>query len=224
MNKNIKIRETISIKITWLGHSSFLMEDSEGIKVLTDPFDNTVGYPVYRENCDVVTISHYHFDHDYTKEIKGKYELIDKTGHYNINGIDITGMPSYHDKVKGAKRGENIIYIFKIDDYRICHLGDLGYVLNEDEIRRVGNVDVLFVPVGGNFTIDGKEAANVTKLLKPHIVIPMHYMTPQLKLELDGAETFIKYMKNSEKINSCQIEINEKLKEYDKVKILQYKK
>lgn len=209
------------MKITWVGHSSFLIENSEGKKLLTDPFDDTIGYSVYRGSCDIVTISHHHFDHDYTKEIKGKYELIDKTGDYNVNGIEITGIPSYHDKVKGAKRGKNIIFIFRIDNYRICHLGDLGYVISKNEAHSIGNIDVLFIPVGGNFTIDGKEAAEVTKLLRPHIVIPMHYKTLQLKMELDGAETFIKYMGNSEKAGTSEIEINEKLNEYNRVKILQ---
>lgn len=209
------------MKITWIGHSSFLIENSEGKKLLTDPFDDTIGYSVYRGSCDIVTISHHHFDHDYTKEIKGKYELIDKTGGCNVNGIEIIGIPSYHDKVKGAKRGKNIIFIFEIDNYRICHLGDLGYVISKDEACRIGNIDVLFVPVGGNFTIDGKEAAEVTKLIKPHIVIPMHYKTTQLKMELDGAETFIKYMGNSEKIGDSEIKMNEKLDEYNRVKILQ---
>lgn len=211
------------MKITYLGHSSFILENSKGTKILTDPFDDTVGYTVFQGNVDIVTISHYHFDHDYTKKVRYNH-ILDKTGYFNFNGTSITGIPSYHDKVKGAKRGKNIIFIIETDGYRLCHLGDLGYVLSKDEISKIGNIDVLFIPVGGNFTIDGKEAAKISAEINPHITIPMHYKTPLLSFELDGLEKFLKSTKNAEKVGSCFLNITDKLTCQNKVKILNYKK
>ncbi|WP_446898257.1 MBL fold metallo-hydrolase [Clostridium sp. LBM24168] len=211
------------MKITYLAHSSFILESSNGTKILTDPFDTTIGYKIFEGDVDIVTISHHHFDHDYVEKIKCK-NIIDKTGHFNFENISITGIPSYHDKIKGAKRGKNTIFIIEIDNYRVCHLGDLGYVLSEDEVSALGSIDVLFIPVGGNFTIDGKEAAKVSSAINPHIVIPMHYKTPLLSFELDGLETFLKHMKNVENVSSNFLNLKEKLTCSNKVQILEYKK
>jgi L-ascorbate metabolism protein UlaG (beta-lactamase superfamily) len=183
------------MEITWLGHSSFLLQDSKGRKLLTDPFDATIGYEIYKGSPDIVTISHQHFDHNYTKELNGNYKTLDKIGMFYICDISIKGTPSYHDKNKGAKRGDNIIFTFKMDDYTLCHLGDLGHPLSNDDIDAIGNVDVLFIPVGGNYTLNGKEAAEVTKKINPKIVIPMHYKTPLVSFPLDGVETFLMYEK-----------------------------
>jgi L-ascorbate metabolism protein UlaG (beta-lactamase superfamily) len=210
------------MKITWLGHSCFLLEDSKGRKLLTDPFDSTLGYEVYKGSPDVVTISHKHFDHNYSNELKGNYEIVDKIGVFYACDIPIKGIPSYHDKDKGAKRGDNVIFTFKMDDYTFCHLGDLGHTLSVDDIEAIGNVDILFVPVGGNYTIDGKEASEVTKEINPKIVIPMHYKTSQVSFPLDGVETFLMYMKNASKIDSNTLVINDEITDSMSVKILTY--
>lgn len=212
------------MKITWLGHSSFLIEDSKGRRLLTDPFDETVGYKIYEGEADLVTISHHHFDHDYTAKIKNRPEIIDKAGFFNACDIEITGIASYHDKVKGAKRGENVIFVFEMDGFRICHLGDLGHILSKEDIDKVGSVDVLFIPIGGNFTIDGKEASEVARSIRSHIVIPMHYKTPSIDFPIEGAEDFLVHMKNGERIRNCFLELKEKPAEYNLVKILDYSK
>ena len=210
------------MEITWLGHSCFLLQDSKGRKLLTDPFDTTLGYEIYKGSPDIVTISHQHFDHNYTKELNGNCKIIDKVGMLYICDIPIKGTPSYHDKDKGAKRGDNIIFTFKMDDYTLCHLGDLGHSLSNDDIDAIGNVDILFVPVGGNYTIDGKEASEVTKKINPKIVIPMHYKTSLVSFPLDGVETFLMHMKNASKIDSNKLIINDEIKESMCVKILNY--
>lgn len=211
------------MEITWLGHSSFLIEDSKGKKILTDPFDESLGYDIFSGNADIVTISHHHFDHDYIKNITKNVPVIDKPGFFNYCDIPITGITSYHDKMKGAKRGENNIFIFQVDEYRICHLGDLGYILSNNEISKLGQIDILLIPVGGNYTIDGSEAAALSKAIHSHIVIPMHYKTPELSFQLDGLEDFLINMKNGEKIASNKFTINSKFIEYNQVKILDYK-
>ena len=210
------------MKITWLGHSCFLLEDSKGRKLLTDPFDSSIGYEVYKGNPAIVTISHNHFDHNYTKELKGNYKIVDKTGVFELGGISIKGFPSYHDKDKGAKRGDNIIFTFRMDGHSLCHLGDLGHALTNNDIEAIGDVDILFVPVGGNYTINGKEASELTKKLNPKIVFPMHYKTSQVSLPLDGVETFLMYMKNASKIDSNTLTISGEITESLSVKILNY--
>lgn len=212
------------MEITWLGHSSFLIKDSKGRTLLTDPFDNTVGYEMFNETVDVVTISHHHFDHDYTKEIKGNPKIVDKVGFFHVCDIPIKGIPSYHDKNKGDKRGSNTIYTFQMDNYSFCHLGDLGHSLTVDDIDAIGTVDVLFIPVGGNFTIDGDEAAAITKTINSKIVIPMHYKTPNLNFPIDGVEPFLMSMKNGEKVGSDTLKIEGELTGNNMVKILDYKK
>jgi len=210
------------MKITWLGHSCFLLEDSKGRKLLTDPFDATVGYEVYKGNPDIVTISHNHFDHNYTRELKVNFKIIDKSCMFNLDDIYIKGTPSYHDKDKGAKRGDNIIFTFRMDGYTLCHLGDLGHTLTNNDIEAIGDVDILFIPVGGNYTINGKEASEVTKKINPKMVFPMHYKTSQVSLPLDGVETFLMYMKNASKIDSNALTINDEITESLSVKILNY--
>ncbi|HEY8892927.1 MAG TPA: MBL fold metallo-hydrolase [Clostridium sp.] len=210
------------MKITWLGHSSFLLEDSKGSKLLTDPFDTTLGYEIYKGSPDIVTISHQHFDHNYSKELKGNYKIIDKVGTFNLHDIPIKGIPSYHDKAKGAKRGDNIIFTFRMDGYALCHLGDLGHTLSDDDIDSIGDVDILFIPVGGNYTINGKEASEVTKKINPKIVMPMHYKTSKVSFPLDGVESFLIHMKNASKIDSNTLVINRELKGSMSVKILNY--
>ncbi|MGH4140810.1 MBL fold metallo-hydrolase [Clostridium sp.] len=210
------------MEITWLGHSCFLLENKKGRTLLTDPFDPTIGYETYTANPDIVTISHQHFDHNYTKDLKYNCKIINKVGISIIDDIAIKGTPSYHDKDKGAKRGDNIIFTFKIDDYTLCHLGDLGHSLSNDDIDAIGNVDILFIPVGGNYTIGGKEACEITKKVNPKIVIPMHYKTPQVSFPLDGVETFLIHMKNAIKINSNKLIVTDEIQESMAVKILNY--
>ena len=210
------------MKITWLGHSSFMLEDSKGRKILTDPFDETVGYNILKGEVDVVTISHHHSDHSYIENIKYK-ESIDKVGFFYLCDIPITGIPSYHDKMLGAKRGENTIFIIELDGYRICHLGDLGHTLSSEDIKQIGKIDILLIPIGGNYTIDGKEAAEIAKSINSHIVIPMHYKTPILSFELEGLEDFLTYMKNGERVGSNNLSIESPLGYFNKVKILDYK-
>ncbi|BAH08368.1 MBL fold metallo-hydrolase [Clostridium kluyveri] len=209
------------MEIQWIAHSCFLLKDSKGKKLLTDPFDETVGYNTFQGDVDIVTTSHTHFDHCYTEKIKYKH-LINTVGSYNLFEINIEGIPSYHDKVQGAKRGKNIIFIIEMDRYRICHLGDIGYVLTENELKKLGNIDILLIPIGGNFTIDGREAAKLAKAINSHIVIPMHYKTSCLTFELEGLDQFLKYMKNGKRVKSNTLNIENKLSNYNVVTILNF--
>lgn len=211
------------MEIKWLGHASFLITNLSGKKLLIDPFDESVGYDIYEGSADIVTISHHHHDHDYVEAVKSDPVIIDKIGEFTEFGISIKGIPSFHDKNKGADRGKNIIFVFNIDGYKICHLGDLGYELTLDEVKTIGDVDVLFIPVGGKYTITSAEAANVAKSINSHFVIPMHYKTPDLNLPLSGVDEFINIMGDAENINSNSFVIDDVPEEFNLVKILDYK-
>lgn len=195
------------MKITWIGHATFLIENARGEKLLMDPAAPEVGYKSCSVPVNLVTESHQHYDHNYTEGLLGCYNVISEPGNYEYGGFKIFGIPSYHDDVKGAKRGNNIIFVVECDNYRLCHLGDLGHEL-EDSVRDlIGTIDVLMIPVGGNFTIDGKTAAKEAQALAPHVVLPMHYKTSRLSFPLSGVEDFLIYMKQGEKLESSYIDI-----------------
>lgn len=212
------------MKIKWLGHASFLITDSFGKKIVIDPFDASVGYELYEGDADIVTLSHHHHDHDYTELINGNPTIIDQTGSYNEQGISFVGIPSYHDKQQGAKRGKNVIFVFTIDGYKVCHLGDLGYELSDDEIKTIGDIDVLMIPVGGVYTIDAQEAAKLALKINSRYIIPMHYKTDDLKIGLSGVDEFINAIGiEPEYENSNSINITGKLDFNNKLMILNYK-
>jgi L-ascorbate metabolism protein UlaG (beta-lactamase superfamily) len=212
------------MKIKWLGHSCFKITSKRGIRIVTDPFDDNVGYRIPSVEADIVTLSHGHYDHNFVDCISGKFDVITKVGNFNVKDIPLTGIHTYHDEVQGDKRGGNIIYVFNVDEFRVAHLGDLGHTLSPAQIEMIGKVDVLLIPVGGVYTINGEHAVEVVEQLKPSIVIPMHYKTNPLKFELESVENFLGMMKDVEKIQSQVVEISkDKINDNEvKVYVLQY--
>lgn len=210
------------MEIKWLGHSSFLITTNDGTKILTDPFDNTIGYNVYTGNADIITVSHDHYDHNYLREVKGTPTLVDKPMTYDLGNIKIHGISSYHDEVKGLKRGSNIIFVIEADGYKLAHLGDLGHLLDFDTINLLNNLDVLFIPIGGNYTIGPKEAVKLCDILDSKLIIPMHYKTPALNFTIKGLEEFIQNIKNGEKVHSKVYTLPETMDFKNKVIILDY--
>jgi L-ascorbate metabolism protein UlaG (beta-lactamase superfamily) len=180
------------MKIFWLGHSCFYLQSSKGISLLTDPFDDEVGYRLPRVKADIVVVSHDHHDHNNVGIIKGNPEVVRGPGRHSIQGIDFWGIETWHDQKRGRLRGSNTVFRFALDGVRICHLGDLGHILEEKEVRAIGPIDLLFVPIGGIYTLDAKDAWTVVGQLHPRIVIPMHYLTPAISFELDGVEEFLR--------------------------------
>jgi len=181
------------LTFSWFGQACFKIEKS--CVLLTDPHDgDSVGLEPPEENvADLVTISHDHHDHSSGKELVSQKntKIFDDSGDYVEGPVSITGITSYHDKAEGEKRGENIIYVIEMEGTRICHLGDLGHGLSESYLEKMGSVDVLLVPVGGNYTIDGKEAAEITEELNPQVVVPMHYKAGSLTVDVAGPDQFL---------------------------------
>jgi L-ascorbate metabolism protein UlaG (beta-lactamase superfamily) len=145
-------------------------------------------------DADLVTVSHEHENHSYTQVVRdGAYE-IRGPGEYEVAGVSVIGVPTFHDSEKGAKHGRNTVYLIEIDDVTICHLGDLGHKLDDTEAEAISSPDVLLVPVGGRTAINAAQAAEVVRQLEPRFVVPMHYAIPGLKLELDPIDRFLKEM------------------------------
>jgi L-ascorbate metabolism protein UlaG (beta-lactamase superfamily) len=200
------------MKVKWLGHSCFLISSSAGVRIVTDPyesggFNGGLGYKPVREAADTVLISHEHSDHNYVKDIPGDPEVIRKTGRQEVKGIEIDGVLTCHDKTDGRQRGLNTVFCLDVNGVRVCHLGDLGHELSAKEIREIGRVDVLLIPVGGYFTIDAAEATRVAAALKPRIVIPMHYKTPVLDFPITGVEDFLKGKPQVKRLAASEVEI-----------------
>jgi L-ascorbate metabolism protein UlaG (beta-lactamase superfamily) len=176
--KKDKYVEKKGITIEYFGHASFGIGDSEGMKVVTDPYDPMVGFEFPAVSTQVHTLSHDHFDHNYTAALQGYEQLINaQTGRFTNGDVKIEGFASWHDTTEGSERGPNTIYTYEINNIRVCHLGDLGHQLSRELINSIGRVDVLMIPVGGFFTINSEEAIEVINSLNPKAVIPMHYLT-----------------------------------------------
>src|SRR3989344_1615646 len=190
-------------KLTWIGQSCFQISVSNGkdhsADIVIDPFDEKLGLKVPSFSADILLVTHQHYDHNNKGTVKGEPFLIENPGEYEIKGVFVQGITSFHDNKEGKERGLNTIYTIEAEDMRLCHLGDFGQQqLTDEQLELIGKVDILMIPVGGTFTIDGHEAAKVIGQIEPKIVVPMHYSLPKLKVELDGVDKFLKAMgKNS---------------------------
>lgn len=212
----------IELKVQWFGQAFFLITSTDGIKILTDPFGSGLGYTVPSVEADIVTVSHSHSDHNNVSSAKGSPQIIKTLGQHNANGINFIGIDSDHDDAGGSKRGKNIIFVWDMDGLRLAHLGDLGTILNDDQLRAMGKVDIIFIPVGGYYTIDADQATKVVQQLSPKIVFPMHYKTDVTNLPISGVDDFLKGKDNVERVNGNKITITE-LPEKTKIIVLNYK-
>ena len=176
------------MRITWLGHASFLIESGGG-KLVTDPFDG-IGLEFPAVSADVVTTSHSHFDHNAAGKVGGGPVVISKAGESAQGPFAITGIATYHDESEGSERGENTVYVIEAEGLRVCHLGDLGHQLSGGQATAIGRVDVLMVPVGGVYTVDAADAAQVADALGPNVILPMHYKIEGLSLPIADVSEF----------------------------------
>lgn len=184
------------MQIIWHGHSFFELIaniEKKQAKIAIDPFSEKIGLKVPKVESDLLLISHDHYDHNNKEVILGNYFLIDKAGEYEVEGVFVNAIPSFHDSVSGKERGENLIFLIEAEDLRICHLGDLGQKdLEDSQLEKIGSVDVLLIPVGGKYTISFKEAIKIMEKIEPKITIPMHYSLPKLNVKLDSVDKFLK--------------------------------
>src|SRR5258706_8028335 len=186
-------------KLVWAGQACFQISVSNGkdheANIVIDPFDEKVGLTVPSFSADILLVSHNHADHNNVSAIKGSPFLIENPGEYEVKGVFVQGIDSFHDDSEGKERGKNTIYMIEAENMRFCHLGDFGQKqLTDEQLEKIDKVDVLMIPVGGTFTINSSEAAKVIGQIEPKIVIPMHYALPKIKIELDEVEKFLKAM------------------------------
>ena len=177
--------------ISWLGHSCFRIRGRQ-TTVITDPYSPTLGYSLGKPTAHIVTVSHQHPGHSYIQGIGGESRLVTGPGEYEIGGVLIIGISTFHDGERGRLRGRNTVYLMDVDEVSVCHLGDLGHVLTAEQVEEIDNVDVLMLPVGGVSTINAPMAAEVVRQLEPKAVVPMHYKTPSLNRELEPVGRFLK--------------------------------
>ena len=179
--------------ISWLGHSCFRIRGSHAT-VITDPYPPSLGYSLGKPIARIVTVSHQHPGHSYVQGISDEPRQVTGPGEYEISGVLIIGIATFHDGEKGRKRGSNTAYLMEVDEVSVCHLGDLGHVLTTEQVEELGSVDVLLLPVGGVSTINAPMAAEVVRQIEPKVVVPMHYKTAALNRELEPVERFLKEM------------------------------
>lgn len=199
-------------KITWAGQACFHISVSSSVtrqnsgsggkdnqvNIVIDPFSD-IGLKEQNLQADILLVTHQHQDHNNSKGVAGNPFLVEGPGEYEVKGVFIQGINSFHDDKGGKERGTNTIYTIEAEYMRFCHLGDLGQKeLTDEQLEKIGRVDILMIPVGGVYTISSSEATKIIGQIEPKIVIPMHYSLPKLKFKLDEVTSFLKAMgKNS---------------------------
>lgn len=208
--------------ITWYGHSCFRLETKD-TSILIDPFSAQIGLHPPKIKDNVVLVSHQHYDHNNIEGMPSESFLINGPGEYEARGIFIKGIQSFHDKNKGQERGFNTIYVIKMEDINLVHLGDFGEGrLAEEQVEKIGDADILMIPVGGNYTINYKEATEVISQIEPKIVIPMHYKIQGSKLDIDGPEKFLKEISLSPEKVEKSYKIQKKNLSMEEMKVIMF--
>ncbi len=186
--------------IQHIGHAEFLIETANGMRIVTDPYGENCGYPVRRLRADAALVSHSHHDHNAVDVLEGLHTVIDTAGEFTpAAGVRVTALKGFHDEAEGCKRGETLLFILETENLRIVHLGDLGCMPDEEQTEKLKKPDILMIPVGGYYTIDGKTARSVSEMLEARIVLPMHYKTKyNADWPISGPEEFLRGVREQE--------------------------
>jgi len=216
------------MNILWHGQSFFeivLKGDNGGtVKIVIDPFSKEIGLRPPRTEADILLITHQHPDHNNREAIKGEPLAIASPGEYEVKGVFVKSISAFHDNSQGKERGEVVVYRIEAEGLKLCHLSDLGQrELTDEQVERIGEVDILFIPVGGNYTIDAKAASNIISQIEPRIVVPMHYKIANLKIKLDGLDKFLKQMgsEDVEKLKKLKVKPKDLPQEETKIVVLE---
>ncbi|MDP2744453.1 MAG: MBL fold metallo-hydrolase [Dehalococcoidia bacterium] len=196
------------MRIKWLGHAAFVITSDNGTRIITDPYTPQGGlsYGRINEMAHIVTVSHTHFDHNNVSAVSGKPEVVRGAVSKEIRGIKIKGIPAFHDAAGGRQRGENTVFTMVVDGVSVCHLGDLGHPLTQEQINEIGKVDVLLIPVGGFYTVEPPVADQICSDLSPRVIIPMHFKTSKTDLPIAGVEEFLRGKSNVKRLAASEVE------------------
>ncbi|EKE15646.1 MAG: Zn-dependent hydrolase of the beta-lactamase fold-like protein [uncultured bacterium] len=214
------------MNIQYYGHSCFKFtvkpagRATEDITLFVDPFDKEAGLRPPQGQADVILVSHNHRDHSNISALKGEPIVIENPGEYSVKGINVVGLDSFHDDKEGAERGKNTIFIFETEGLKICHLGDLGCDLSPKQMDEIYGTDILLIPVGGKYTIDGKKAAEIVRKVEPIIVIPMHYKMPESNIDINDEKDFCDAMGSCPKQKVSKLNIKKKDLEEKKLEVI----
>ena len=209
------------MRISWMGHASFLIETKSGTRIVTDPYESgsysgAIGYDPINVKANIVTVTHQHSDHNYTQDFTGA-KIIDKEGDFSVQDVKIKGLSSWHDDKSGTLRGKNIIFTIEVEGIKLVHFGDIG--TKDIDAEFLSNVDIALIPVGGTFTLGPQEAKDVLEKIRPKITIPMHFKTSKIGFDILGVDEFIRGKDNVEKKDILEI-TKEEINFLDKEKIV----
>ncbi|MBN2095997.1 MBL fold metallo-hydrolase [Candidatus Peregrinibacteria bacterium] len=180
------------MQIKFHGHSCLSIKNN--ITVLTDPYDDSTGLTLPNLKADVVTVSHNDPHHNNFSVVNGEPKVFSWPGEYETGGSHFKGIASFHNTKDDVEQKENTIFVFDLDGIRFCHLGALGTKLIPEQLEKIGDVDILFIPVGGKEGLDSKKAKEVVEQIEPRIIIPMAYHTEGNKCGFDAVDVFLKEM------------------------------
>ncbi len=199
--------------ITWLGQACFKIQSNDKALII-DPYDESIGFSLPKIDADILLMTHSHYDHSNSAAFPGTSTIIKDLGEYEVDGIAITGIPTFHDDVGGQKRGLNTVYKIESEGVSLLHMGDFGESeLRLETLESIGSIDVLMIPVGGTYTLDGTQAADVAKKIGARITIPMHYFIKGLNILLSNADQFLKAMGAPDAKPQQYLEISKELLE-----------
>jgi L-ascorbate metabolism protein UlaG (beta-lactamase superfamily) len=184
----------MDVEVVWYGQTCFRLGGQNSISIVTDPYPPDVGLSLPRLEADIVTVSQHNASCDHLAAVQGSFKLLDGPGEYEISGVFITGVSTFADSKRGRARGLNTVFAFDFDGMTICHLGRLGHVPTQSQVKNLGSVNVLLVPVGGGGSLTSTQASEVISLFEPDVVVPMRYRVPGLRENLDGVDHFLKEM------------------------------
>ena len=213
------------MQILWHGQSCFQIitprNKGEQTKIIIDPFSEEIGWKLPKLEADILLVTHEHSDHNFAKGVGGDYFLISGPGEYEVKGAYIQGIPAFHDEKEGKERGLTTIYTIETEELKLCHLGDFCQKeLTEEQSDKIGEVDILMIPVGGVYTLDAKTALKVMSQIEPKITIPMHYQLPKLKAKLDGLDKFLKTVGLKSAAPEAKLSIKKKNISLEEAKII----
>lgn len=193
--------------ITCIGHAEFLLELENGMRLVTDPYDASCGYPVPEVKAEAVLVSHGHHDHCAVENVQGVERVIDAAGEHTLApDVKVTAVPCFHDEAEGSKRGGNLMFLVEAEGLRVAHLGDLGHLPTKEQAAALAPVDVLMLPVGGFYTIDAATARETARLLQARVILPMHYRTRANEdWPIAPVEEFLGLYEGAERLNLLRV-------------------
>jgi len=210
--------------IKYYGHACFSIKE-QGMTLVTDPYSEAIGMKLPPLKADVVTISHKDEAYNSKDSVEGEPKILNWPGEYEIGGVHFRGVHSFHNRKDDEEQLENIIFTGFFNGIRICHLGSQGTSLTPEQLDQIGDIDILFIPVGGKEVVEPAKAKEIIEKIEPRIIIPMVYHTEGNKRDLGSLESFLSVMGgNVEPIETLTVKKSELPDDNSKVVVLNVSK